>query len=120
MNIQWKHIFVRFLLLGLVACTSTQDNSTQSTLEPIQTVGVQPSEDAIRVGVLAIRSAEAVNTQYGGIIAYLEVDDIQYKPMPSWEFYSAYLKLLSQVKKEVNPSLSPNYAALSGFLMITM
>jgi hypothetical protein len=55
-----------------------------------------------------------------GIIAYLEVDDIQYKPMPSWEFYSAYVKLLNQVKKEVNPSLSPNYAALSGFLMSTM
>jgi hypothetical protein len=55
-----------------------------------------------------------------GIIAYLEVDDMQYKPAPSWEFYSAYLKLLKRVKKEVHPSISPNYAALSGFLMSTM
>jgi hypothetical protein len=55
-----------------------------------------------------------------GIIAYLEIDDIQYKPAPSWEFYSAYVKLLNQVKKEVYPSISPNYAALSGFLMISM
>ena len=55
-----------------------------------------------------------------GIIKYLEIQDLQYKPMPSWEFYRAYLKLLGQVKKEVNPSLSPNYAALSGFLMTTM
>jgi hypothetical protein len=55
-----------------------------------------------------------------GIIAYLEVDDIQYRPAPTWEFYSAYVKLLKQVKKEVHPSISPNYAALSGFLMTTM
>jgi len=54
-----------------------------------------------------------------GIIAYLEVNDMQYKPGPSWEFYRAYLKLLNQVKQEVHPSLSPNYAALSGFLMST-
>jgi len=55
-----------------------------------------------------------------GIIAYLEIDDMQYRPGPSWEFYSAYVKLLNQVKKEVHPSISPNYAALSGFLMSTM
>lgn len=54
------------------------------------------------------------------IIAYLEVDDLQYRPMPSWEFYRGYLKVLDQVKKEVHPSLSPGYAALSGFLMISM
>ncbi|MEH6593052.1 MAG: hypothetical protein V7746_22470 [Halioglobus sp.] len=55
-----------------------------------------------------------------GIIAFLEVEDVQYKPMPSWEFYRAYLKVLDQVKKEVHPSLSPSYAALSGFLMVSM
>jgi hypothetical protein len=55
-----------------------------------------------------------------GIIAYLEVDDLQYKPAPSWEFYRGYLKLLDEVKKIVHPSLSPGYAALSGFLMVSM
>ena len=55
-----------------------------------------------------------------GIIAYLEVDDLQYQPMPSWEFYRGYLKVLDQVKREVHPSLSPSYAALSGFLMVSM
>jgi hypothetical protein len=55
-----------------------------------------------------------------GIITYLEVDNMQYKPTPSWEFYRAYLKLLGQVKKEIHPSISPNYAAVSGFLMSTM
>ena len=52
-----------------------------------------------------------------GIIAYLEVDDLVYRPTPSWEFYQGYQKLLALVKKEVSPSLAPNNAALSGFLM---
>jgi hypothetical protein len=55
-----------------------------------------------------------------GIIAYLEVDDLLYKPLPSWEFYRGYVALLDRVKKEVHPSLSPSYAALSGFLMVNM
>ena len=55
-----------------------------------------------------------------GIIAFLELEDLHYKPMPSWEFYRGYLKVLDQVKKEVHPSLSPGYAALSGFLMVSM
>lgn len=54
------------------------------------------------------------------IIAYLEIEDMQYRPGPSWEFYSAYVKLLNKVKKEVHPSISPNYAALSGFLMSSL
>ncbi len=55
-----------------------------------------------------------------GIVAYLEVNEMQYKPRPSWEFYRAYVKLLNEIKKEVQPSISPNYAALSGFLMTTI
>jgi hypothetical protein len=54
------------------------------------------------------------------IIAYLEVEDMQYKPRPSWEFYRAYVKLLDQVKAVVHPSISTNYAGLSGFLMSSM
>lgn len=53
------------------------------------------------------------------IIAYLEVEGIEYRPAPSWEFYRAYVGLLDRVKREVHPSLSSNYAALSGFLMTT-
>ncbi|MEP5763690.1 MAG: hypothetical protein ABJ308_03820 [Halieaceae bacterium] len=55
-----------------------------------------------------------------GILSFLEVDEIVYKPTPSWAFYQGYRKLLADVKKEVVPSLSPNNAALSGFLMSTM
>ncbi len=52
-----------------------------------------------------------------GILAYLNVDELQYKPTPSWEFYKGYQKLLADIKAQVAPSLSPNNAALSGFLM---
>lgn len=55
-----------------------------------------------------------------GLIGYLEVEDMQYKPGPSWEFYRAYVKLLNEVKKEVDPSITANYAAISGFLMTSM
>ena len=66
------------------------------------------------------REAFVKPTTAKGIIAFLEVDNLHYKPTPSWEFYSGYRKLLDAVKKEVHPSLSVNYAALSGFLMTTM
>ena len=55
-----------------------------------------------------------------GIVKFLEVEGLEYKPTPSWEFYSGYRRLLNEVKKEVAPSLSPNYAALSGFLMMNL
>lgn len=46
-------------------------NDTESP-EPVATLRPQPAENAVKVGVLAIRSAEAANAQYGGIIAHLE------------------------------------------------
>ena len=55
-----------------------------------------------------------------GIIAYLNVEELEYKPTPSWEFYKGYLKLLKDIKKQVAPSLSPNNAALTGFLMVSV
>ena len=55
-----------------------------------------------------------------GILSYLEVEELEYRPTPSWSFYKGYQRLLAEIKKEVAPSLSPNNAALSGFLMSTM
>jgi hypothetical protein len=55
-----------------------------------------------------------------GILAYLEVSDLEYRPTPSWAFYKGYLNLLAEIKKEIVPTLSPNNAALSGFLMISI
>lgn len=52
-----------------------------------------------------------------GILAYLEVEELVYKPAPSWDFYRGYLDLLAEIKQQVVPSLSPNNAALTGFLM---
>ena len=52
-----------------------------------------------------------------GILSYLEVTDLEYKATPSWAFYKGYLSLLADIKKQVAPSLSPNNAALTGFLM---
>lgn len=55
-----------------------------------------------------------------GILSYLEVVGLEYKPTPSWAFYKGYLDLLGEIRNEVAPSLSPNNAALSGFLMISI
>lgn len=55
-----------------------------------------------------------------GIIRFLEVPGLEYRPMPSWEFYRGYVKLLDEVKKASVPTLAPNYAALTGFLMMSM
>lgn len=66
------------------------------------------------------REAFVKPTTAKGIIRFLEIDDLEYRPTPSWEFYDGYRKLLAEVRKAVHPSLSTNYAALSGFLMTTM
>jgi hypothetical protein len=66
------------------------------------------------------REAFVKPTTAKGILAYLEIEDLQYRPLPSWEFYSGYRSLLQRIKREVDPSLSPNYAALTGFMMSVM
>ena len=53
-----------------------------------------------------------------GIIKTLELD-MHYKPLPSWDFYNEYRRLINTFKTEVDPSLSPNNAAFSGFLMMS-
>jgi hypothetical protein len=55
-----------------------------------------------------------------GILRFLEVDDLVYKPMPSWAFYRGYRSLLEEMREEVVPTLSPNYAALTGFMMMSI
>lgn len=55
-----------------------------------------------------------------GIIRYLEVPELEYKPTPSWEFYRGYVTLLDEIRKESVPTLAPNYAALTGFLMMSI
>lgn len=55
-----------------------------------------------------------------GVIRFFEVDDLHYKPRPSWEFYRDYRALIHEMKAEVDPRLSPSNAAFSGFLMMSL
>jgi hypothetical protein len=53
------------------------------------------------------------------IIAKLELN-LDYKPRPYWEFYEAYRAAIISIKDKVDPSISPNNAALTGFLMMSL
>ncbi|MEO2177519.1 MAG: hypothetical protein ABGY96_25975 [bacterium] len=55
-----------------------------------------------------------------GIIQKLELDHLVYKPRPSWEFYEAFRTAINDMKAQVDPSLSPNNAAFTGFLMMSL
>jgi len=55
-----------------------------------------------------------------GVIQHFELNTLQYKPQPSWEFYKEFRSIITHMKSQVDPSLSPNNAAFTGFLMISM
>ncbi len=55
-----------------------------------------------------------------GIIKNFELQGLQYKPTPSWAFYVKYRRQILEMRGKVDPSLSPNNAAFSGFLMMSM
>jgi hypothetical protein len=54
------------------------------------------------------------------ILTYLDIKDLHYFARPDWDFYDGYRKLVREIKKLVDPSLTPNCAATTGFLMVTM
>lgn len=66
-----KIIYVFIAIVVLIGC-SPQEAEVIDIPEILPTSQAQSSKDTIRVGVLAIRSAVAANTQYGSIMAYLE------------------------------------------------
>ena len=51
------------------------------------------------------------------VIRVFEIQDLIYHPRPTWEFYAAYRDLIADMKSKVDPCLSPNNAAFTGFLM---
>ena len=53
------------------------------------------------------------------VLKVLEVEDLVYKPQPTWAFYKSYRALIDEMKSKVHPTLSPNNAAFTGFLMRT-
>lgn len=55
-----------------------------------------------------------------GVIAHFELNSLQYRPQPSWAFYAEYRDILNGMKTRVDSSLSPNSAAFTGFLMMSM
>jgi hypothetical protein len=66
------------------------------------------------------REAFVKPTTAKGIIAALEVDDLQYRPQPTWAFYRGYQRLLKDIRDTVSDRLAPNNAALTGFLMTSL
>jgi hypothetical protein len=52
-----------------------------------------------------------------GIIETFELDNLQYKPSPTWDFYERYRAAINEMKTKVDPSLSSYNIAFTGFLM---
>lgn len=55
-----------------------------------------------------------------GVIKYFELESLEYKPLPSWDFYKTFRENILEMRSMVDPSLAPNNAAFTGFLMMTM
>ncbi len=55
-----------------------------------------------------------------GVIAHFELENLVYRPQPDWGFYAEYRAQIHQMKALVDASLSPNNAAFSGFLMMSL
>ena len=53
------------------------------------------------------------------VIRQFELEDLVYNPRPSWAFYTGYRDAIEKMKAHLNPSLSPNNAAFTGFLMMS-
>lgn len=55
-----------------------------------------------------------------GVIEFFELEGLNYKPKPSWEFYQRYRAAILEMRQHVNSELAPNNAAFCGFLMMSM
>lgn len=54
------------------------------------------------------------------VIQFFELDGLEYKPAPSWDFYQRYCDEIHEMKSHVDYRLYPNNAAFCGFLMMSM
>lgn len=54
-----------------------------------------------------------------GVIDHFQLENLAYRPQPSWEFYTGYRDAINEMKQLVDPSLSPSNPAFTGFLMMT-
>ncbi len=53
------------------------------------------------------------------MLKHFDIDDIVYKPRPSWEFYSKYRDYINDLKNKADDRLYTSNAAFLGFLMMT-
>ena len=53
-----------------------------------------------------------------GVIEHFELEGLEYKPAPSWEFYETFRASILDMKSKVNTNLAPSNAAFTGFLMM--
>ena len=58
-------------------------------------------------------------TTVKGVIKQFELD-LEYKPQPTWDFYSDYRNHILSMRSQVNPILAPSNAAFCGFLMMSL
>jgi len=54
------------------------------------------------------------------IIKIFELEDLIYKPKPSYEFYDKYSKALDKMKASIDKSLSPDNVGFTAFLKVAM
>ena len=59
-------------------------------------------------------------TTVKGIIETFELENLYYRPTPTWAFYDAYRAVINDMKTKVDASLSPYNVAFTGFLMRSM
>lgn len=55
-----------------------------------------------------------------GIIKHFELNDLNYKAKPSWDFYLEYRRQILIMADFVDTDLKPNTAAFCGFLMMSL
>lgn len=55
-----------------------------------------------------------------GVLKHFDIVGLEYKPLPTWDFYTRYRDLIQEMKSRVHPSLAPSNAAFGGFLRITL
>lgn len=53
------------------------------------------------------------------VIRQFELEGLEYRPRPSWSFYERYRDAITEMKAHLDPSLAPNNAAFTGFLMMS-
>lgn len=55
-----------------------------------------------------------------GVIKFFELEGLEYKPEPGWDFYQRYRREINAMKAQVIDTIAPNNASFCGFLMMSM